>query len=491
VLVRRYARPAVATGAPIPVSASHLDEIARAGTSVPRYDRAGLSRGIVHVGVGGFHRAHLALYTHNLAAAGGDWGIVGLGITPRDAEMHEVLARQDQLYTLIERGPTEPGVQVIGSLVDHVFAPPGHDTAVARLIAAPATRILSLTITESGYGEPVGDERTAFDRIASALAARRDSDAGPLTILSCDNLPGNGTVARRAALAAAARVDVALPAWVAENCTFPNSMVDRITPMTHDADRSWLRDARGIDDGWPVVAEPFRQWVIEDAFAAGRPAWEDDGALITDRVHEWELYKLRMLNAGHSCMAYLCALAGITFVDEAITTPPVRRFVEELLLAEAVPTLTVIPGYPPEEYVATVLARFENTGVRDQIARLCVDGSAKFPTFLIPTIVAQLDGGGPIEHGATALAGWARYLGVVDPVDQAFDASAELARPHAEAALADPVAFLAYAEVFPPELRDSERFQAAFAEAYNCIATRGPLAAMEAAGGGLRMGPAG
>jgi mannitol 2-dehydrogenase len=265
-------------------------------------------------------------------------------------------------------------------------------------------------------------------------------------------------------------------------------MVDRITPMTHDADRAWLRDARSIDDGWPVVAEPFRQWVIEDAFAAGRPAWEDDGALITDRVHEWELYKLRMLNAGHSCLAYLCALAGITYVDEAVTTPPVRRFVEDLLLVEAVPTLTEIPGHPREAYVASVLERFENTGVRDQIARLCVDGSAKFPTFLLPTIAAQLAGGGPIERGATALAGWARYLGVVDPAEQAFDASAQLARPHAQAALTDPLAFLEYTEVFPPPLRESERFRTSFVRAYRCIATHGPLAAMEAARGGLRPG---
>lgn len=485
---RRYARPAVATGSLISVNASRLDAIARAGTPVPRYDRSRLRRGIVHVGVGGFHRAHLALYTHNLAAAGGDWGIVGLGITPGDADMHEVLRRQDHLYTLVERGRGEPAVQVIGALVDHVFAPPGRDAAMAELIAAPSTKILSLTITESGYGEPAGDERTAFDRIAAALAVRRDRDAGPLTVLSCDNLPGNGTVARRAALAAAARVDDTLPTWVAECCTFPNSMVDRITPMTHDADRTWLREARGLDDGWPVVAEPFRQWVIEDAFAAGRPAWEDDGALITDRVHEWELYKLRLLNAGHSCLAYLCALAGITYVDEAITTAAVRAFVEDLLLTEAVPTLTVIPGHPPEDYVATVLERFQNTGVRDQIARLCVDGSAKFPTFLMPTLVAQLAAGGPVERGATALAGWARYLGVVDPADQAFDAAAELARRHAHAALGDPAAFLDYAEVFPAELRESERFRRVFGEAYRCIATRGPLAAMEAAGGGLRTG---
>jgi mannitol 2-dehydrogenase len=478
------------TQTPISVNQAHLGDIARAGTPVPDYDRARLRPGIVHVGVGGFHRAHLALYTDRVAAAGGDWGIVGLGMTPQDAAMRDVLERQDHLYTLVERGPGEPAVQVIGSIVGYVHAPPGREDAVAELVAAPSTLILSLTITEAGYGEPVDGRPTAFDRIVAALAVRREREAGPLTILSCDNLPGNGAVASAAALAAAERVGGDLGAWIQEHCTFPNSMVDRITPMTSDADRAWLRDVRGIDDGWPVVAEPFRQWVIEDAFAAGRPAWEDDGALFTDRVHDWELYKLRMLNAGHSSMAYLCALEEIVFVDEAMATPAVRAFVEDLLLREAVPTLTEIPGYPREDYVASVLERFHNTGVRDQIARLCIDGSAKFPTFLLPTIAAQLERGGPIDRGATALAGWARYLGVVDPSAQSFDASGDLARRHGGAALNDPVAFLDYAEVFGPELRDSERFRAAFGAAYERIVQNGPLAAMVAAGGELRTGKA-
>jgi mannitol 2-dehydrogenase len=484
------ARAVAITRTPISVNQAHLGDIARAGTPVPDYDRTRLRPGIVHVGVGGFHRAHLALYTHRLASAGGEWGIVGLGLTPQDAAMRDVLERQDHLYTLIERGPGEPDVQVIGSIVGYVHAPPGRDDAMAELIAAPSTAILSLTITEAGYGEPVDDGPTAFDRIVTALDVRREREAGPLTILSCDNLPGNGAVARRAALAAAERVGGALRAWVEEHCTFPNSMVDRITPMTSDADRAWLRDIRAIDDGWPVVAEPFRQWVVEEAFAAGRPTWEDDGALFTDRVHDWELYKLRMLNAGHSSMAYLCALEGIVYVDEAMATPAVRAFVEDLLLREAVPTLTEIPGYPREDYVASVLERFQNTGVRDQIARLCIDGSAKFPTFLLPTIAAHLERGGPIDRGATALAGWARYLGVVEPSEQSFDASGDLARRHGAAALADPAAFLDYAEVFGPELRDSDRFRTAFATAYDRIVQNGPLAAMTAAGGELRAGKA-
>jgi mannitol 2-dehydrogenase len=471
--------PPVGRSAPISLSEAHLAEIALSGVPVPAYDRGRLAPRIVHVGVGGFHRAHLALYAHLLATAGGEWGIVGLGLLERDAEMAGALGAQDHLYTLIEKGNGEPSAQVIGSIIGFVHAPDGHDAAVAELVAAPTTSILSLTVTESGYAEPsAAGERTTFDRVAAALAVRRDRATGALTILSCDNLPGNGDAARTATLAAAARVDAALPAWVQEHCSFPNSMVDRITPVTSDDDRNWLRDSAGIEDRWPVVAEPFLQWVAEDEFAGGRPPFEDAGVLFTDRIHDWEQYKLRMLNAGHSCMAYLSALAGITFVHEAMAMPPVRTFLEDLLQHEAIPTLAEIPGHPREHYAASVLERFANSGVRDQIARLCIDGSAKFPTFLVPTIERQVETNGPIGRAATALAGWARYLGVVDPDQQSFDADAEVARRHAAGALADPAAFLEYAAVFPQSVRTSARFRDAFAEGYRRIAEEGPLAAM-------------
>jgi mannitol 2-dehydrogenase len=468
---------------PISLRQDHLAEIAQRGIPVPAYDRARLGRRIVHVGVGGFHRAHLAVYTHELARAGGDWGIVGLGLLPHDAEMAAALAGQDHLYTLVEKGDGEPSAEVIGSIIGFVHAPAGHDEAVARLVAAPTTSILSLTVTEAGYAEPTAEEsaagvRTTFDRIAAALAARRARAAGPLTILSCDNLTGNGSAARAATIAAAARLDPELPAWVQENCSFPNSMVDRITPATADADRAWLRESRGIDDRWPVVAEPFRQWVVEDEFAAGRPRWEEVGALFSDRVHDWELYKLRMLNAGHSCIAYLSALAGITYVHEAMAVPAVRTFLEALLYNEAMPTVEAIADHPREAYIASVLERFANGGVRDQIARLCIDGSAKFSTFLIPTVVRQLERDGPIERSATALAGWARYLVDVEPARQSFDADADSARRHAAGAVADPAAFLDYGAVFPPAVQSSARFRAAFSDSYRRIAEDGPIAAM-------------
>ena len=255
-------------------------------------------------------------------------------------------------------------------------------------------------------------------------------------------------------------------------------MVDRITPATSDTDRAWLLDEYGVEDRWPVVAEPFRQWVIEDEFANGRPQWQDVGALFTDRVHDWELYKLRLLNAGHSSMAYLAALAGIKYVDEATALPDVQRFLHHLLHDEAVPSLTTIPGHPPSDYVASVLERFANTGVRDQIARLCIDGSAKFPTFLLPTVSFQLENDGPIARGALALAGWARYLAGIPTTQQAFDAAGDVARQYARMATDDPTRFLDFAEVFPRSVRDNRRFRASFAAAWHHVGDVGPLAAM-------------
>jgi mannitol 2-dehydrogenase len=468
------------TAAPsVRLTAAALPAIAARDVAVPDYDRTALAPRILHIGVGGFHRAHMALYTDELAAAGSDWGIRGAGLLAHDARMAEALVAQDHLYTLIERGTGAPTVRVIGSIIDYRLTN-GDVDAAAALVADPDVAIVSLTITEAGYADPVDDPATpsTFDAIARGLQRRHDERWAPVAIVSCDNLPGNGDVTRRATAMATRRRSSALATWTEAHCTFPNSMVDRITPATTEADRVWLRDSAGIDDRWPVVAEPFRQWVIEDAFASGRPRWEQAGVLFSDRVHDWELYKLRILNAGHSGMAYLAALAGITYVDEAMTRPEIRHFLDALLRDEALPTLVEIPGHTREAYLASVLERFTNTGVRDQIARLCIDGSAKYPTFLVPTIKAQLARGGPIAAGALALAGWGRYLAETPPERQAFDANGEAARRHALAAERDPVRFLDYAAVFPPDVRDDDRFRATFAAAWRGIGDVGPLDAM-------------
>jgi mannitol 2-dehydrogenase len=452
-----------------------LEAIAARGISVPAYNRAGLLPRILHLGVGGFHRAHLALYVHELAEAGSDWGIRGIGLLQGDLRMREALEPQDYLYTLIERGNDEPQPQVVGSIVDFVVAvdDPG---AFAAQVANPSVEILSLTITESGYS--LETRNATIEAIVDGLDARRVAGGAPLTILSCDNLPGNGTVAGNAVLAVCEERDRGLASWVEGACTFPNSMVDRITPQTADSDRAWLRETWGIVDAWPVVCEPFRQWVMEDRFAAGRPRFEDVGALFTDDVRSWELYKLRMLNATHSCMAYLSSLAGIVHVDEAVGVPPMRRFLERFLHDEAIPTLTEIRGHPREAYAKTVLQRFENTGVRDQIARICIDGTAKLKAFVIPTIERQLELGGPVDCAALALAGWARYL-ATPAEERAADASADEAEIYAMRSLDEPVAFLGLAEVFPPSLRDTERFREAFTSATHSLATLGPIGAVE------------
>ena len=458
------------------ITEATLPDIAALGVPVPGYDRSALVPRILHVGVGGFHRAHMARYTDDIAADGSDWGIRGIGLLDADCRMADVLLSQDCLYTLVERDSDGSSPRVVGSIVDYRLVA-GDDAAFARCVADAGLAILSLTITEGGYS--LATRNRTIEEIVSALDARRRAGAPPLTILSCDNLPANGDVAREAITEVADSRSAELRRYVERDCTFPNSMVDRITPQTKEEDRTWLREEIGIEDSWPVVCETFRQWVIEDRFAAGRPAWERAGALFTDRVHDWERYKLRMLNASHSCLAYPAALAGVTFVDEAIAMPAFRSFLERFLASEAIPTLIEIPGHPAAEYAATVLTRFENTGVRDQIARLCIDGTAKFPSFLIPTIETQLERGGPIACAALALAAWSRYLGTVPAADRAPDSRGERAAELARAALSDPLSFLELDEVFTAPLRESATFREAFAEAYRDLAAHGALQTIE------------
>jgi mannitol 2-dehydrogenase len=454
---------------------ANLDAIGALDVPTPRYDRNALVPRILHLGVGGFHRAHMALYTEEAAADGGDWGIRGIGLLERDRRMAEVLRAQSHLYTLIERDSNGSNARIVGSIVDYTLAA-GKVDVFADRVADPHLAILSLTITEGGYSLTGGNP--TIEAIAAALEARRAVGGSPLTILSCDNVPGNGDTARAAIMALAESYGAELVRYV-ESCTFPNSMVDRITPQTQDDDRMWLLNEVGIDDGWPVVCERFRQWVIQDRFAAGRPRWEDTGVLFTDRVHDWELYKLRMLNAGHSVIAYLMALAGVVYVDEAVALPHVRRFLERFLADEAIPTLPAIPGHPAAEYAATVLQRFTNTGVRDQIARLCIDGTSKLRSFVIPTVETQLERRGPVGCATLALAAWARYLATVPPALRAPDSHGERAAALARRSLAEPSAFLDLEEVFTPLLRSSTRFRDEFTAAAENLEELGPHRAIE------------
>jgi mannitol 2-dehydrogenase len=471
---------------------------------VPDYDRSGLAPGIVHIGVGGFHRAHLATYADELAALGHrDWAIAGSGVMRGDARIAHVLSAQDGLYTLITRSEAETSVQVIGSIIDYTLA--AADTApLAARIADPATKIVSLTVTEGGY--PVNEDTRSFDPthapagpgsafgiIVAGLRRRRDHGVGTLTVMSCDNVIENGDVARIAVLGAAGEMDPALANWINDNVTFPNGMVDRITPATTDADRAFLADEYGLSDGWPVVTEPFRQWVIEDSFAAGRPPWEDLDITVTSDVEPYELMKLRLLNAGHSTMAYLAALAGIELVDEAMREPLIRQYLTSFLENEAGPVLPNIPGIDVPAYQASLIERFSNPAIGDQIARLCLDGSAKFPKFLMPTIRNQLRAGGPIELCALALAGWCSYLvGVADDGSEfvpVSDPDFESARAFAKRSLSDPAHFLGYTRVFGDDLAADERFRTAFVDALGRLRSVGVRGALAATLNGHRVAP--
>jgi mannitol 2-dehydrogenase len=476
----------------IPVRADTLDALP-ASIVVPRYERAALRRSIVHIGVGGFHRAHLATYVNELCALGNiDWSIVGAGVLPGDVTMSEALTAQDFLYTLVARGADHTDVEVIGSIVDFIVAFDDQTSLIAA-IAEPDTQIVSMTITEGGY--PVDDLTGEFtqDRslpagvfrvLVAGLELRRQQGGPPLTVMSCDNIMVNGEVTKTATLGEAARVNSDLHEWILANVSFPNSMVDRITPVTTPSDTAWLERSHGIIDRWPVVAEPFRQWVIEDEFAGDRPPFEELDVILTADITPYELTKLRLLNAGHSCLAYLAALAGFDRVDAAMADPQLRMFVEQLLHLEAKPTLPVAPGIDLDVYIASLIERFSNPGVGDQIARLCLDGTSKFPKFLLPTVRAQLVADGPIEKSALALAGWCEYLvrstqpdGHAPSPDPRLDTAVE----YAVRSMERPEGFLEYDDVFGSDLRASARFTTAFATALTTLRRAGVRSAINAA----------
>lgn len=463
---------------------------------LPTYDRSAPDGGIVHLGIGAFHRAHLAVYVDDLAASGSTWSITGSGVMAHDGHVGDVLRRQGGLYTVVEREGEAMSARVIGSITGVVAA---HEDSSALLAAlsAPSTRIVSLTITESGYpviaGVFTGDDalavdarsstpRTTFGIIAAALDARRSAGCPPFTVLSCDNLPGNGNVARVAVLGAAECRSPALASWVTTHGGFPNAMVDRITPVTTDADRRLVAKEFGITDGWPIVCEPFRQWALEDHFVDGRPPFERAGVLMTSDVIPYEHMKLRLLNASHSALAYHAALAGITYVHDAVGDPRIEQFMRLLMRKEAVPNLVAPAGIDLVEYQDTLVRRFSNSAIADTIARLCLDGTAKFPTFIVPSLEAQLATGGPIRMLTLAVAGWCRYLrGLADDgstLTLAKDPFLAQATDAARRSVIDPAAFLRYERALGPNLATSPRLVAMFSEALRDLERLGSLATL-------------
>nr|WP_256557744.1 mannitol dehydrogenase family protein [Marinobacterium sedimentorum] len=435
------------------------DTIAQLGERIthPTYSRQDLRHGIVHIGVGGFHRAHEAVYTEHLLRLGGDlhWGICGIGLRESDRAMAQVLNEQDYLYSLMALGQAEqPSVEVIGVISDYLFAP-DNPAAVVEKLAAADTRIVSLTITEGGYllddhsgefdfsnADIVHDlaqpesPRSVFGYLSAALAMRRARNLPAFTLMSCDNLPHNGDKARHALLSFAARQDPALADWIAENASFPNSMVDRITPMTTAAHKQLLQDYAAIDDAWPVVCEPFLQWVMEDNFCNGRPAWEKVGVQFTRDVAPYEQMKMRLLNASHSAMSYLGYLAGYRYSHEVMQDARLSGFIRNFMDLDVTPTLEPVEGINLSQYKDTLIKRFSNPRIGDQLSRLCMDGSSKIPKFILATLEERLDTGAPVHRFALILASWALYLHgaqqpgaddkVEDPLaDQLLSATAE------------------------------------------------------------------
>lgn len=397
--------------------------------AVPAYKRQDLSPGIVHIGVGNFHRAHMALYMHDLFNLGlnHDWAIVGAGVRANDAVMRTELAAQDFLTTLVEIEPGNDQAKVTAAMVDFVEVMPDN-SALIRIMCDPQIRIVSLTVTEGGYyinpalgrfdqghADIVHDidnrtkPKTAFGAIIEALKLRREAGIGPFTVMSCDNLPENGDVAKNTIMGLAQAVDLELADWIAKKVTFPNSMVDRITPATTDVERTLVRDQYGILDARPVPCEPFRQWVLEDEFCAGRPDFEKVGVTVTKDVVPFETMKIRILNGGHAAMAYPSAMLNIEYVHDAAAHPIIRAFLDKLEREEIIPNVDPVPGTNLGEYYDKVIERLINPGVCDQISRLCFDGSNRQPKFIIPSINDRLSAGAKVDGLALASAFWCRY----------------------------------------------------------------------------------
>jgi mannitol 2-dehydrogenase len=469
------------------------------GVAAPRYKRSDLTAGIVHIGIGNFHRAHQAVYLDDLFNAGVDmdWAIVGAGVREADIAMRDKLAAQDWLTTVVEQEAGATRLRVTGAMID--FLKPFDAAATLDLLAGPQIRIVSLTVTEGGYyispatqhfdpGHPdiVADARepdrpkTAFGLIAAGLKRRRAAGVAPFTVMSCDNIPGNGHVTENAVAGLAELADPELAQWIRAHVAFPNSMVDRITPATTDRERAILRDAYGLDDNWPVFCEEFRQWVAEDKFPAGRPALEKVGVTFTSDVAPYELMKIRILNGGHAAIVYPAGILDIHFVHEAMEDAQVASFLETLTRREIIPVVPPPPQVDLDAYRKKVAERFANPKIGDTIARVCFDGSNRQPKFILPTVRDRLKAGASVKGLALVSALWCRYAygesesgTIIPPNDPSWDRLQSAAKR----ARQDPRAFLALRDIFG-ELAENATYVDAFSRALSSLWTQGVRATL-------------
>lgn len=486
------------------------DNTERQASLSPTYSRDGLTEGIVHIGVGGFHRAHLAVYVDNLLRenvdGARDWAICGVGLKPFDAGMRDALIPQDCLYTVIERSASGSAARVIGSINSFLYAPDDVEAVIAKM-AHPDTRIVSMTITESGYyynenthelevhdPDIVADlasdlkaPRTTFGYLFAALARRHKAGLKPFTVLSCDNMQKNGTITRSMLLSFARLRDPKIADWIDANGGFPNSMVDRITPRTSDSDKADLAEKFGIQDDWPVVTEPFMQWVVEDTFANGRPSFDKVGVQVVKNVEEvekFECHKLRLLNASHTSMAYMAYLGGFEYVHNVIENPLFNKYLYNMMQEEVKPLLPAIEGVDIDAYINKLMERFANPTIMDQINRLTLNGSGKLPQFIMPSIAEQIwqVKSHNFRRLALSVASWFRYLTGVDEQGKPIsidDPMAEALQAKAREGGENPGPLLNVKNLFGDDLRGDKLFVEELTRALQSLHRNGAIATLE------------
>jgi mannitol 2-dehydrogenase len=397
---------------------------------IPTYDRSQLKAGIVHIGVGGFHRAHQAMYVNELLKKPGSeqWAICGIGLLENNRSLRDILVKQDYLYSLVVRHPNgQVDNKVIGSMIDFIFAPDNKQNVIDKL-ANRETKIVSLTITEGGYNiNPKTDAldledpdiahdiaypnepKTAFGYIAAALKIRKENNIQAFTVQSCDNIQHNGAVTRKILLSFTEQQDPELSQWIAQHVEFPNAMVDRITPVTTKADIDYVAKIFGLKDEWPITCESFAQLVIEDNFSNGRPNWDLEGAQFVADVTPYEKMKIRLLNAGHSVLGLLGSIHGFETIDETVSDKDFADYLRAFMDLEVTPLLDELDGIDLDQYKNTLIERFSNPNIKDSLARICSESSAKLPKFIIATVRENLASGRDCSLAALVLATWCVY----------------------------------------------------------------------------------
>ena len=468
--------------------------------AVPNYRREDLSPGIVHIGLGNFHRAHQALYMDKLFGKGlnKDWDITGTGVMAGDVKMFEALSAQDYLTTVVEQEANLSTARVTGSMTGMIR--PGDKAALLKRLADPTTRIVSLTVTEGGYFiDPAtgmfnpdapeirrdaanpDDPSTAFGLIALGLSMRRKAGLKPFTVMCCDNIPHNGVVTRNAVAGLARLSNPDLAKWIEAEAAFPNAMVDRITPATTDKQREQLAAEYGVEDRWPVFCEEFTQWVIEDKFCNGRPAFEEVGAEFVPDVTPYEFMKIRILNGGHAAIAYPGSLLDVHFVHDAMNHPLIGGLFAKLEQDEIIPTVPPVPNTNLQDYYKLIHRRFANPKIGDTIPRLAFDGSNRQPKFIVPVIADRLKAGGGISGLALESALWCRHCAgtsasgkVISPNDPVWDRLAA----KAQEAKANPLAWLGMADIYG-DVGKSPIVQKAFTGWLNALWAKGTAQVLE------------